>query len=239
MEWLVIGSGVIGQGLMRYLPNAVQMRRPDHDLRTIRDVPPTDQGVAVICGAVTGFKQCEMFPAWSREINVRHTLRVAELAHDRGWSVVMLSSQAAANPSTEYGWQKASVEAQWSFGPILRLPKILHREHALFYQWFHELSHDRIIRPFSDYTIQPITVPDVADAVRALAHMRGALMFEVPGPTTTYFHVASEWARQQGFDQRLIVPQLSDLQYPLMSGTMIRNVGWIPPTFESVIQALI
>lgn len=237
MDWLVIGSGLLGQGFTRYLPDAVQMRRPDHDLRTIQFVPKTSNGTAVICGAVTGFKQCEMFPAWSYDVNVFHTLRVARLAHDAGWNVVMLSSPAAANPSTEYGRQKATVEAKWSFGSIVRLPKILHRDHPLMWSWRHNLEHGRLIRPH-DSMIQPIRVFDAVEAVRSVAHTRG-LMFETPGPTTTWFHVAFDLARSWGFDTELVRPVHADNHYGLMSSETIRNTGWVSPTYDEIVTALL
>lgn len=238
MDWLIIGSGTIANAYMRYLPDAVQMRRPDHDLRNIEAVPATDNGTAVICASVTGFRTCSMFPDWSQDVNVKHTLRVARICHDYGWNVVMLSSQAAANPQNDYGWQKATVEAKWTFGPILRLPKIVHRELPLFWSWRHELSNGRIIRPFVDSTIQPILTENVVDATKAIAHLRG-LMFEAPGPETTWFHLAYDLARSLGYNPDLVRPQNGGTTHPLMTTATIRNTGWRKPTYENILNALL
>jgi len=237
-DWLVVGSGMIASGIMRYVPHAVQMRRPDHDIRTIDTVPGTSGGVAVVCGAVTGIRQCELFPGWSRNVNVRHTLRVARLLHERGWKVVMMSSQAAVKPTTEYGWQKAAVEKAWEFGPILRLPKIVHRDQALICSWKYELSRGRLIFPFVDASIQPITVPDAVEAIRAAAAQARGIV-EAPGYVTTWFHVAHQLAKACGYDTELVRRGHGGFTHPLMNGTILRGMGWQPPTIEHVIDALI
>lgn len=237
-DWLVIGSGQLANGMMRYLPQALHMRRPDHDLREIVTVPQTTNGTAIICAAVTGIRQCEMFPDWSRDVNVNHTYRVAALLNASGWNVVMLSSQAADRPTTEYGRQKADLEARWRFGPILRLPKILDRDNPLLWSWKHELSNQRVIRPFSDVIIQPIRVVDAVDAVKAVSGLRG-LIFDAPGPRTTWAEVAWDIARATGLDTSLVQPQTGGIAYSVMDDATIRNTGWRPPKYRIIIDSLI
>ena len=58
-DWLVIGSGTIASGIMRVTPNALQVRRPDHDigrswLRIESDEIPRIKHSMAFCKTVTG-----------------------------------------------------------------------------------------------------------------------------------------------------------------------------------------
>ena len=236
-DWLVIGSGLIANGIMRITPNVLQMRRPDHDIRAIDRVPSTSDGVAVICASVKGFRQCDLFAVRSHDINVRHTLRVAKLLHANGWNVIMLSSQAALDTTTAYGQQKAAVEDAWTFGPIVRLPKILHRDHPIICSWKHDLSYGRPIYAYTDATIQPITVADAVEAIRYAARLRFGTV-EAPGEPTTWYDLAYEMMERIGYSVDLIRPQEGGVTYPPLDGNALRHLGWKSPTIERVIDNL-
>ncbi|MGA1111815.1 MAG: NAD-dependent epimerase/dehydratase family protein [Ilumatobacteraceae bacterium] len=237
-DWLVIGSGLIANGIMRITPNAMQMRRPDHDIRTIDRVPSTSQGVAVICAAVSGIRQCDTFSQWSHEINVEHTLRVGKLLREHGWNVIMLSSQAALHPTTEYGQQKKDVEDAWTYGPILRLPKILHRDHPVICSWKHDLSRGRPIYAYTDASIQPITVADAVEAMRVASTLRFDHVLEAPGEPTTWYDLAYEIIERIGYDVDLLRPQNGGVTHRPLDGKGLRSLGWKSPTREDIMDTL-
>jgi len=238
-DWLVIGSGLIANGIMRITPNALQMRRPDHDICSIDRMPTTSQGVAVICAAVSGLRQCDLFPDWSHQINVEHTFRVANLLHEHGWTVIMLSSQAAIDPTTTYGQQKKNVEDVWTFGPILRLPKILHRDHPIICSWKHDLSRKRPIYAYTDARIQPITVADAVEAIRVASILRFDHVLEAPGEPTTWYDLAYEIIERIGYDIDLLRPQDGGVTHPPLDGKGLRSLGWKSPTIEDIIDELV
>jgi len=238
-DWLIIGNGAISRGLRKHLPSAEFLIRPGFDIRDEpRELPGTDSGYAVICAAITGFGMCETYPDWSRDINVAATAAIAADLHSQGWTVIMLSSNAAINPNTEYGRQKADLESAWAWGPILRLPKVLHAYIPLIENWIRLLNLNHPIRAFEHGIVQPISRRDVATALKVVAP-QPAKIYSVAGPSVTWLTIARTLAERLGRDPQLAQPQTSATTYPVMESFPMRYLGWEEPRLIDVINEVI
>ena len=238
-DWLVIGNGAISRAILKYIPTATALTRPDLDIRDEpRELPGTNNGYAVICAAITGFGMCETYPDWSRDINVTATAAMAADLHSQGWTVIMLSSNAAINPTTEYGRQKADLEKAWRWGPILRLPKILHAYIPLLQNWIRLLQINHGIHAYTHGPIQPIGRSNVAQALQIVAP-QPPNVYQISGPTITWLTVARVLAERMGLPESLAQPQDSASTYSVMDSFPMRFLGWEQPTLEEVLDEVI
>jgi hypothetical protein len=238
-DWLVIGNGAISRSILKYIPTAQALIRPGLDIRDEpRELPSTSNGYAVICAAITGFGMCETYPDWSREINVIATAAMAADLHSQGWTVIMLSSNAAINPTTEYGQQKADLEKAWHWGPILRLPKVLHAYIPLLQNWIRLLKINHTIHAYTHGPIQPIGRSNVVEALRIVAPQPHKI-YQISGPTVTWLTLARVLAERMGLPESLVQPQDSASTYSVMDSFPMRYLGWEPPTLEVVIDEVL
>ena len=222
---LIIGNGSISRGIKYYVPESIIIKRPEYDIRDELNVPEIDPGVAVICAAITGFGMCEKYPVWSKGINVTSTFNAAQKLHSAGWNVIMLSSSAAVNPTTEYGRQKNELESMWEFGPILRLPKVLSPDVAVIESWIRLLNLSQPVRAFSHGIIQPVPRKSVADSIKILSSIKNGT-YEITGPICTWHHVAQEIARVLDKDVNLVQEQDDSTLYDVMDNRKMLKLGW-------------
>lgn len=238
-DWLVIGNGAISSGIQLHLPQAQVLARPGLDIReTDNELPTTDSGYAVICAAVTGFQMCQAYPVWSREVNVTATANLARRLSDCGWTVIMLSSSAALNPDTEYGKQKANLEEQWQWGPILRLPKVLHYSLPLIDNWIRLLRIGQNIRAHKNGMLQPISRSSVVQALRVVAPQPHNI-YQVASRPVTWLTVARELAEQMGYPAERVTPQDATTSHEIMDSFTMRYLGWEQPELNDVIREVI
>ena len=177
--------------------NRVSERRLFLDLsEDVSDWPlPTEATrTAILCAAVTSLERCRVEPGTSRRVNVVGTVALAERLVDAGAFVIFLSTSAVfdgktpfakpadlTNPQTEYGRQKAEVEGRLlKFGDrvaVVRFGKVIAPDMPLFTSWAANLRAGKVIHPFSDMVMAPISV---AFAVQVL---RQVTQRQLPGIT--------------------------------------------------------
>jgi dTDP-4-dehydrorhamnose reductase len=195
---LVVGAdGLVGGALFQAFRETGQAlgtsRRPQSGHITLdlagdgANAPlPGDIAIAFLCAAVTSLQKCRENPAASGRVNVTNTVALAERLVSGGARVVFFSTglvfdgsrpfcreSDAPHPQCEYGRQKAAAErALLVLGDavaVVRLTKVVAPGIPLFRRWREDLSAGRVIRPFTDYKMSPITVNFVVAAMRALS----------------------------------------------------------------------
>lgn len=222
---LIIGNGSISRGIKHYYSDSLVIKRPEYDIRNEISIPDIEPGVAVICAAITGFGMCEKYPVWSKAINVTSTFNAAQKLSRAGWNVIMLSSSAALNSSTEYGRQKYELESMWEFGPILRLPKVLSPDVAIVESWIRFLSLNEPVRAFSHGIIQPVPRKSVGEAIQLLSLIKAGV-YEITGPVCTWYSLAQETAKVLNKNPNLVKEQEDSTLYDIMDNTKMLKLGW-------------
>lgn len=238
-DFLIIGNGSISKALQKAFPQATRIIRPNFDIRdTPYNMQHTDQGTAVICAAVTEIQICEAYPKWARETNVVATAELAAHLHERGWRVIMLSSNAAIEPTTEYGKNKYELEQVWEWGPILRLPKVLHGNIPLIDRWISLLKAGQHIRAHEYGIVQPVHRQSVAEAIALVAPQPDGI-YSIAGPAVTWFTIARVLAEHLGYNASDVTPENKTNPYIPMDSFTMRYLGWEPPTLSEVIDQVI
>ena len=169
---------------------------------------------------------CAADPEGTAHINVDQTLTLIEKLLARGIHVLFLSTNqvfdgrvphlpadAPHSPVSEYGRQKARVEAALlghmaSGAPvaILRLAKVVSAGMPLIQGWIDDLSAGKPIRAFSDMTLAPTPTDLVCSAISALLHDRASGIFQLTGPRdVTYADLGRFLAAYFGADPALVV----------------------------------
>jgi dTDP-4-dehydrorhamnose reductase len=189
---------------------------------------------AVIAAAVPRVDDCERDPVGSRRVNVVGTLELVKRLSDRGIVPVFLSSDyvfagtnpsgysddSETNPTTEYGRQKAAVEAALSTSgrpfTVLRLSKVFgltRGDGTLLDEMAAKLAAGGIIAAATDQVFCPASVNDVVQAVLAVqrAGLRGIVNL-VPAEAWSRYDLAIEVARAVGAAESQVRPiSLDDL----------------------------
>ena len=185
---------------------------------------PTDVCITFICAAETSTQLCAKNPQKTRLINVDRTEALAKQLSSLGSKIVFFSTNQVfngscpyvkadepINPQTEYGRQKAGAEKRLlALGEkvtILRLTKVLSRKDKLLNQWKSSLQHNKIIRPFSDMVLAPVSLVTVIELlVRLLTINVGGILQISGNEDVTYEAVARHLARQIGASPDLVQP---------------------------------
>jgi len=190
---------------------------------------------AVLCAAITSLEQCRRDPAGTRKVNVEHTLALAQLLAEQGTFVVFLSTNLvfdgtkplrqadeATSPRTEYGRQKAAVEAGlMALGlrhAVVRLAKVFHSGLPLVRDWRDSLRAGKPITPFADMVCAPVALPTVIQGLAMVAEkeLEGRWQFS-PSEDVSYATIATEVGRLVQADLSLIRPgsarQLASLEH--------------------------
>lgn len=237
-ERLVIGNGAISGAMNRFL-NARVIGRPELDIRDPFTFPVAtkNDAYAIITGAVTSIEMCERYPEWSHSVNVTATLDVAQKLFDAGWRVVLLSSSAAIDGNTVYGQQKRLLEYRWGYGPILRLPKVLHAEIPVIENWLGFIRRqERVPGVFDTTLIQPIGLSDTVNAIDCVSTRSGC--FEAAGFDCTWLDVALQLSRRIA-SNCVIQHARGKHQHALMNADKLVEVGWNRPPLSRVIDELL
>ncbi len=188
---------------------------------------PEQVSVAFLCGAVTSLQTCREKPTESRQVNVTNTVALAQRLRALGARVVFFSSGLvfdgtkpfpsetdAVNPQCEYGRQKAEAErallAMGESVAVVRLVKVVAPELPLFRRWAEDLRASRVVHPFSDYVMSPITLGFVAEAMRVLIRRwtPGVLHLGADAQVS-YAEAAVRLAAQLGASASLVEPTTS------------------------------
>ena len=134
---------------------------------------PQGRGIALIFAAKAGHAFCEKFPEESYYVNVTKNLILTKYLHLMGWETVHFSSthvfsgtvpwistSDVPNPISAFGKQKADLEDNLSKlqgNIVIRVVKILNLNDDPFASWLVNLRNQRLIQPFKDYPISPIS----------------------------------------------------------------------------------
>jgi dTDP-4-dehydrorhamnose reductase len=241
MKLLIGGDSEIGAATSRHLqaqgmPVWATTRRPDRtfadrpflDLANELDdwTPPPGTRSACILAAIARLAACAGDPVGSARINVTQTLTLIERLLTCGVHVVFLSTnqvfdgetphvapEAPACPVSEYGRQKAQVEAEllrrMSRGEelaILRLGKVVGSTVPLIEGWAEKLTAGTRVSAFHDMPFAPVPIELVAKALGALMADRARGIFQLTGPRdATYAEVARFLAYRLGADPKLVM----------------------------------
>ena len=199
------------------------------DLAALNDdwTPPPGCRSAVLCAAITSLEACRKDPTGTRQINVVQTLRLVRLLAASGIFVTFISSNlvfdgtgphvpanAAPQPRTVYGRQKAEVEAGLSsLGPraaVVRLTKVMHARWALFQGWIQELRAGRTIQPFADFVCSPIPLPLVVRGLAEVATGRKSGIWQFSGDAdVSYAAIGRRLAQKLEANPALVQPVTS------------------------------
>ena len=125
----------------------------------------------------------------------------------------MYQADAPHSPVSEYGRQKARVEAallgHMAGGApvaILRLAKVVSAGMPLIQGWIDDLSAGKPIRAFSDMTLAPTPTGLVCSAIGALLHDQASGIFQLTGPRdVTYADVGRFLAAYLDVDPALVM----------------------------------
>ncbi len=239
MILIIGGDGLLGSALLTYgrglgwsvqattrRPLAVQSGMVPLDLAA----PPNDWTIptncesAVLCAGITRLDACRLDRDRTRQINVGQTIQLARRLTDTGVFVTFLSTNLVfdgsrprqgptdtLSPRTEYGRQKAEVEAALAAMAdqvaIVRLTKVVHDEWPLLRGWTKELQAGRCVRPFNDLVCAPVPLDLVTRGVSDIAINRRPGIWQFSAPMdVNYADIAFHLADRIGADRTRVRP---------------------------------
>lgn len=184
--------------------------------------PPADCRAAILCAAITSLEACRREPAATRHINVTQTLRLTEKLLAAGAFVVFISSnlvfdgtqpQRGADegtcPMTEYGHQKAAVEAAYAaFGDrvaIVRLTKVTNPRWALVQAWIQAARSGKQVEAFGDFVCAPIPLDVTASGLLSVAEEERSGIWQFSADSdVSYADIARHIVRRMDGDESLV-----------------------------------
>lgn len=238
---LIGGDSEIGAATCRYLTtqalpvlattrrrDRVSAGRPFFDLSAKLDdwSPAPGTRSACILAAVARLAACAADPLATARINVTQTLALIELLLARDSHVLFLSTNqvfdgctpnvapdASTCPISEYGRQKASVEAELRRHmdrgapvAILRLGKVVAPAMPLIEDWIAALAGGKPISAFHDMPLAPAPIDLVAKAIGALMCDRASGIYQLTGPRdASYAELGRFLAHRLGADPKLVI----------------------------------
>jgi len=284
MYLLVGGDSEIGAATHRLLqargesvsattrrPEQIAPDRPFFDLTAPIDqwtVPPATRA-ACIFAAVARIAICHDEPIGSTRVNVTQTLTLIEHLIERGTYVLFLSTNqvfdgttahvaadAPHSPVTEYGRQKAQVEAalhrhidRGAPVAILRLAKVVAPQMALIDGWIQALSSRQSIQAFDDMRLAPTPIELVSSTIATLLQDRAAGIFQLTGPRdVTYAEVGHFLADRLNADPaqvtvtqaRSSLPEGATPLHTTLDSQLLRDrYGFAVPDAWDVVQTLL
>jgi len=187
-------------------------------------LPPVPIRTAIFCAATTSLESCRLDPESSRQVNVVGTITLAKRLVEAEVFVVFLSTNLVfdgktpfakptdtVNPQTEYGRQKAEAESQLlAWGEqvaVVRFSKVLSPEMSLFQGWIRDLKAGKVIHPFSDMVISPVSLAFAVNVLLEVAERRLPGIFQMSAmQDVTYAAATQHIARKLGVDMELVQP---------------------------------
>lgn len=185
---------------------------------------PDAVSTAFLGAAITSLEACRADPAWTRRINVEGTVRLARLLLDQGAFVIFPSTNLVfdgsasfrraderPNPQTEYGRQKAEVEAallvQGRRVAVVRFTKVLAPRLRLLSGWRAALRAGAPVHPFHDMVMSPVPLTFVTQVLLSVAAQQTAGILQVSGAEdVTYAQAARRLADRLGAAPDLVQP---------------------------------
>ena len=241
MFLLLGGDSEIGAAAYRYLKSegravtattrrrdAVSSERPYFDILNSLDdwTPPPQTTAACIFLGIPRLRDCAADPVQSALTNVTQSLRLIDKLLAKGIFALFLSSNQVfdgelANvgvdtpvcPASEYGLQKAEIEAaireriaKGAPIAILRLSKVMAPNSPLIKGWIQSLLKGDSVQAFSDMTVAPVPAATAINAIVALLDAKLSGIFQLTGPRdVAYSEVGMCLARELGVNPDLVV----------------------------------
>lgn len=213
----------------------------------IRETRP----IVFMAAGVTDLNECETAPEATWKINVENTLVIANELVRAGCFVVFLSSNAVfsgqqpfpseherPHPISEYGRQKAEVEArlqslaggsvEGGSVAIVRLTKVLPDTKGLVQSWIALLRDSTRIQAMDDYIFSPISLRFVTESLIKLASRQVGGIYHLSGSQDlSYYAFAQMLARASGAGLDLVesVKRSTDSTRESMEGSLYSALG--------------
>lgn len=272
---IVGGDGPIGSALSCALaarghaivattrrPEVVGVNRVFLDLASKPLAPLPDADVAIICAAMSKFRDCRDNADLARRVNVEVRATIASSMRGRGGRTIALSSSAVFNcgrpfakahwptsPRSVYGQFMADAEADVlrEGGTVLRLTKVLNEGLGVVGQWIGQLQTGRRVEAFDDHTFCPLPLSAVMRAMEAIVEQSDGGIFQVSGASDiSYAEAARHIAERVGALPSQVVPvRASDSGIPAGEITQFTSLdtsrlsamsGFVPPQPHDVID---
>jgi dTDP-4-dehydrorhamnose reductase len=275
MRVLVVGAaGHLGSAVARHFASSADVTattRADLDVRDHRAVESTvtrvDPDVVINCSAYTDVDRAEDEPAEALEVNAFAVKRLAAAARAAGAAFVHYSTDFvfdgtgsvplteadAANPRSVYGASKLlgewfALEAPGAY--VLRVESLF----GAGAPFSHRSSLDKMVTGieggaevpvFTDRTVSPSYVVDVAEATRVIIARRPApgLYHCVNSGAATWEQVALEVGRQLGREPRLRRTTMAEVvlpaqrpQYCALSNAKLAAAGIPMPAWQDALR---
>lgn len=218
-------------------------------------LPPAD--VAIICAAMSRFADCREKPELARRVDVTAPAILARRLIDAGSRIVLLSTSAVLDgqsphakadtptaPSSQYGGLKADAEkailALGKGAAVLRLTKVVTLDMPLVRGWIDALASGEPVSAFTDMTLAPVSLDDVARGLMAVADDRvGIGIYQLSGAADiSYFELAGHLARRLGASASLVqaaraadsIPSGEVMRYTTLDTERLSQLtGWAAP----------
>ncbi|MFA5181840.1 MAG: sugar nucleotide-binding protein [Syntrophales bacterium] len=180
--------------------------------------------VAFLCAALTSTELCRAQPLITRKVNVDNTLALARQLSKHGTALFFPSTNLVfdgslpfrkahdpVNPSCEYGRQKVETECGLAELTdrlaIIRFTKIIASGMVLLQNWVSDLRQGKIIHPFSDMVLAPVSLRYAAEAIVKIMQGENYGLWQVSAKAdVTYEEMARYLAQKMGVSQKLIRP---------------------------------
>lgn len=231
---VVGGTGTIGTALVRALaaagtPHHVTARTPAPGiLQFTLDRPtalavPDDVTTAVVLAGTGSLAACHDDPAGTARTNVDGVTRLVSHLHDHGVHAVVASTNLVfdgsrpdarpddpPSPTTEYGRQKATMEAALHAADVdatvVRFTKVL-GERSLLTRWRDDLLRGHPLAAFHDLPVAPVPADWAASILVRLLDLRaGGTWHASPDRETTYHDLALRLAAALDAPAALVRP---------------------------------
>jgi dTDP-4-dehydrorhamnose reductase len=183
---------------------------------------PQGINTAFFCASATKLEFCRAEPEQTRKINVDNTLLLAEKLDKKGISIIYPSTSQVFDgslpyrkaedqvcPNVEYGRQKAAAE-KGILGisgkhSIVRFTKILGQDNSLIRGWLEDLKKKRIIRPFFEMVLAPLSPLFAAQIMIEIAQKNSPGIWQVSAEKDiTYEELARYLAEKLKADSSLV-----------------------------------
>lgn len=247
-----MGSSLLEEARVRLLECAGTSRRPGSRYRVDLLQPastwvlPARVDAAILSAGITNLRACEENPTTTRAVNIEGTKRLADSLAQRGATLTFLSSSAVfsgahdspdetapVSPASEYGHQKAKIEAwladRHPTSKIVRLTKVVSQDSPRLREWATSLRQGRSIHAFGNVFASLISRKRTAQALLSIATAPASGIFHLSASDAiSYFQTAHRLASALGASPALVIE--SSAPHPNVPKKAVLAMRRVPPT---------
>jgi dTDP-4-dehydrorhamnose reductase len=221
---------------------------------------PRPGAKAFIFSSKSNHEVCEKFPNETYEVNYTQTVELISYLNNLGYQAIIFSStqvfsgnkpwmkiQDKQDPVSVFGKQKKELE-DWilttNMNLVIRVTKVLNPEDNPFKSWIHSLGMRKVITPFMNYPISPISMKSLMSAVLEIKdNFTGGLIHLGNAEQTDYANIAAKLATILEIDLDLIngiypdptsikhIPKFSSLDLSATTAML----SWVPETIDEAV----